>query len=123
MIPGSNLLQQALSVIRPTTLNVYRYIDRSVNSIGLDVATYATPECIEGSVQALDRGSYSRLGLDYAKRHILIWLTAGDLSDLNRGRAPDQIGFNGRRYEIVDETDWVPIDGWARVIAVEIARE
>lgn len=121
MIPGSNLLQQALTVIKPTAVDYYRYSGRATNAIGLDVATYdAAVRLSKASVQPVDRAAFKQMGLDYNKRYIEIFVLGADIEDLGRARAPDQFGYNGRRFEVIGETDWNEIDGWDRVLAVEL---
>lgn len=119
-VPGSNLLDDALSLIDTTPLTYYQYLGRTTNAIGLDVASYAPGVPITASVQAVPRSHYQQMGLDYSKTYIMIWSSA-NLTDLGRGRAGDQVGFNGQRYELKDEADWTPIDGWNSVLAIRVA--
>ncbi|WP_197335302.1 phage collar protein [Ralstonia solanacearum] len=65
MIPGSNLLGLALSVIGKQRVEYFRYIGRKTNDIGDDVSVYADPVPMFGSVQAVDRNMYQYLGLDF----------------------------------------------------------
>lgn len=122
MIPGANVLRQALTVIRADTVQYYRFIGRTTNPIGLDVSTYAASVDIEASVQAVPRSQYQRLGLDYVKRYIALW-SVSDINDLSRGSSGDQLGYNGRRYELINEEDWTLIDGWNGTLAVEVGAE
>lgn len=40
-----------------------------------------------------------------------------------RARAGDQIEFNRMRWQVIDDDDWNPIDGWDSFIAVEVVNE
>lgn len=119
MIPGSNLLNMALTVIRPQTIQFFAFTGRATNAIGLDEATYAAPVAVRGSVQPVPRSQYQRMGLDYNKRYVNLYAST-DIDDLARDTAGDQIEFNGRRYEIMGEDDWFPQDGWNGTLAVDI---
>lgn len=120
MIPGSNLLNQALRIIRPTTVDYYQFLGRTNNSVGLLVSNYAPAESVTASVQAVKRAQYQYMGLDYNKRYIMIWATT-DLQDLFRDRSGDQIGYNGQRWELMNEEDWTDIDNWNGVLAVQVS--
>lgn len=122
MIPGSNLLSTALTVIKKDKFNLYRYQSASVNEVGMRVPVYAEAIVETGSVQAVPRNVMQQLGLEWQKRHIQVWTTM-DVNDLRRGDNPDQVGFKGRRYDVIGETDWHPIDGWNSFMAVDVGAE
>ena len=46
-----------------------------------------------------------------------------DTNGFFRGKSSDQMEHNGRRYQLVDEDDWHPIDGWDSFLAVEVATQ
>ena len=119
MIPGTNLLRQAQTLIRPTTVTYFQFMGRTTNTIGQDVSSYAPGVAISANVQAVKRAFYQRMGLDYTKRYIEIWTTT-DTVDLYRDRAGDQIEWEGRRYELMNEEEWTPIDGWNSALAVDV---
>ncbi len=116
-VPGSNLLATALTVICPQSFQLFRYQGKTINAIGLDVHVYDAPVDLRGSIQAVGSEVYGDRGLDFQKQYIDVWVEA-NVSDLFRARASDQIAFNGRRYQVVDENDWFPIDGWDKFLAV-----
>lgn len=118
MIPGSNLLATALSVIGAPTVTYYRYAGRSRNEVGQYV-TEVSQETRQGSVQAVSRNLYEQLGLDLQKNYV--WFYAiGSTQDIGRDVSGDQFDFNGSRYEILSLTDWTPIDGWNGALAVQV---
>lgn len=118
MIPGQNLLATALSVIGAPTVTYYRFGGRTKNAVGQFVSDHA-PEQRKGSVQAVPRDLYDKLGLDWQKNYV--WFYAvGASQDVTRDTSGDQFDFNGRRYEILSLTDWTPIDGWNGALAVQV---
>ena len=119
IVPGSNLLSDALECIDCETFQFYQYQAKTTNTIGLDVRTYAAPVTATGSIQPVDRSYYADAGLDFTKRHIEVW-TETDTEDLYRARSGDQIGWEGERWEVVSETDWFPVDRWNSFVAVQV---
>lgn len=118
-VPGSNLLAYALTVICPDSFVLHRFTGKTTNTIGLDVSAYAAPETFQGSIQAVGRRLYADMGLDFTRRYISIWVST-NIDDLYRGRAGDQVTWNGTRWQVIDENDWHPIDGWDSIIAVQV---
>lgn len=124
--PGSNLLRQALRVIRPTTVDYHRYAGRVENEYGSWVTSYHPPVQIKASVQAVDRSRYESLGLDFSRSYVMIF-SSHDLNGVHRDSSPDRfVLLDGRAYTAVSETDWYGIDGtwvtgspgWSYVLAV-----
>lgn len=118
-VPGSNLLATALTVICPQPFEYFRYRGKTTNAIGLDVHTFDDAVTLMGSIQDIGTDVYQARGLDFQKQYIEIWVTT-DTNGFQRGQASDQIGFNGRRWQIIDDSNWFPIDGWDSFIAVEV---
>jgi hypothetical protein len=120
MIPGSNLLAQALTVIQPQTVRYYRNTGRATNAAGMDVASFAPGVDIpQGSVQAVPLRKYESLGLDFKARYVT-WLVCADIVGVERDRSGDQFEWNGRRFNVVGETNWFSQDGWCRLIGQDI---
>lgn len=92
MIPGSNLLNMALSVIAPQKFTYYAFVSRKTGINGLDVATYASPMRVRGSVQPVPRSMYETLGLNLQKTYVNIFI-ARNIVDLNRDVSGDYIIF------------------------------
>ncbi len=118
-VPGSNILAQAFRVIRPQPVKYFKWTGRTVNDIGLDVATYADPITLNGSVQAVGRNVYEQLGLDWQKNYINFYIKQR-ATDINRNQSGDQLEFCGRRYEAKSEANWFGIDGWVYILCVDI---
>jgi hypothetical protein len=119
MIPGSNLLGLALSVIGKQRVEYFRYIGRKINDIGDDISIYADPAPMLGSVQAVDRNMYQYLGLDFQKRYVRFYACA-DLQDIARDRSSDQIEWAGYRYQLLSDVDWFNVDGWDGALCVQL---
>ena len=119
MTPGSNLLALALSIMEPATVLFYPFLARSVNAIGLEVSTYGEPVTLEGSVQALPRSEFDKLGLDLAREYIVFYASL-DMQNSGRDRENDYLAWAGARWDIVNVTAWHGIDGWSEVLAVKI---
>lgn len=118
MIPGVNVLALAQTVQSVEDIVLLQYAGKTTNAAGLDVQSY-NPVNITGSVQAVPRRQYSSMGLDYAKKYIRVW-TSNEVKQLERGTGNDRIQWNGDDYEIVEGTDWEPIDGWIEGLFVKI---
>ena len=121
-VPGSNLLDQALTIICRNEFRYFKYKGKTINRYGVDIIEYNTPVTLTGSVQAVGNDVYHDRGLDFQRNYIEVW-TENNVDDLFRSTSSDQIEFNGSRYQIVYENDWFPIDGWDSFLAVEVVFE
>lgn len=119
MIPGSNLLNQALSVIASQTINYYQASGRSLNSVGQDITTYNPVQEIQGSFQPVQRSLYAAYGLDLQKSYFNFYVST-DVLDVQRDISGDQIAFQGLRYQCESSTPWFGIDGWNAILCVLI---
>lgn len=119
MIPGANVLNMALSVIAKQSITYFRATGRSLNNVGQDVTTYASPTIILGSFQPVPKRLYQAYGLDLQKTYFTFYASA-DLIDIQRDVSGDQIAFNGLRYQCESSNDWFNIDGWKGVLCVLI---
>ena len=118
MIPGSNLLNQAFSLIAQQPVTYYAAQPRTVNTIGMLQPAYAAGVATTGSVQPVPRSMYERLGLDWAKNYVTVYVPQSVVS-VGRNTSGDYIVFNNNRYNIEAQTAWQPIDGWSAFIAVQ----
>lgn len=119
MIPGSNILKIALTVIAKQTIRYYQFAGRSLNSVGQDVTTYNLPINIVGSWQPVPRALYQQYGLDLQKDYFVFY-SLNNVLDVGRNVSGDQISFNGQRYQCESNTDWFQLDGWKGIICVHI---
>jgi hypothetical protein len=118
-VPGSNLLNKALSVIARQTVAYYQFTGRVQNEVKQYVATYAAAQPITGSFQPVPRRLYQTYGLDFQKQYINFY-TSNNLLDIQRDVSGDQITYCGKRYQVLSATEWANIDGWVEVMCVFI---
>src|SRR5574338_686390 len=118
-VPGMNLLNMALTVIQQQTVSYYKYTSRALNAVGQYVTTYATATNIVGSWQPVPKHLYPIYNLDLQKSYYTFY-TSNNVIDVNRDVAGDQIVFKGRRYQVESNNDWYNLDGWKRMLCVDI---
>lgn len=119
MIPGSNLLALALTVIAPQDFTYFVNTGRDTNSIGLDITTYAAPVPMTGSVQPIPRSLYMNYGLDFQKNYNVFFIQQNVL-DIARDISGDRIIFDGKTFQVLSKTDWFAQDGWDAVLTVQV---
>lgn len=118
-VPGSNLLSQALSLIASQSLLYLAYVSREINDIGMQVPCYAAPISIRGSIQPVSRSLMQILGLDMQKRYVNIFVSQ-DVVDIARDVSSDKFQFGCITYQAISITQWVTVDSWNQVLAVEV---
>lgn len=120
MIPGINILSIAQTIIatQPATWRAWQ--SRSPNAAGDLVDVYAAAVALtDASVQAVNKKLYQQLGLDFAKSYITV-LTSADIKPTARDRSGDVIIWQGRYWRCESDSDWRQIDGWRRMLCVEV---
>lgn len=122
MIPGSNILKLAQRVQRKQSFALRKWSGRSTNAAGLIVNTYERDRTFRESIQAVPRGNYQSMGLDFNKVYISIYSTVS-IDELRRATSNDRVIFQGETYEVSSETDWSGIDGWVSVMCVRVSDE
>lgn len=118
-IPGQNLLNIALRVIKEQTIQYYQFDTRTLNNVGQYETVFLDPVNIVGSFQPVPRSLYRTYGLDFQKEYYTFY-TSNDLLDLTRDVSGDQIAFMGKRYQCQSNNDWFKLDGWKGVLCVNI---
>lgn len=119
-VPGSNLLNLALSVIAKQTLTYYQATGRTLNAVGQEITTYASPVTVMGSFQPVPRILYEKYGLDFQKSYFTFYASV-NLIDIQRDVSADQIAFGSQRYQCLSSNDWFAVDGWKGILCVLIA--
>ena|ERR1700759_919569 len=119
MIPGRNILNMAMSIIAKQTVNYYEDAGRTKNAIGNYVTSYDDAVQIVGSFQPVPRQLYYTYGLDLQRIYYTFY-SSNNIQDVGRDVSGDQIGFNGRRYQVESSNDWFALDGWMGVLCVDI---
>ena len=117
----SNLLEDALSIIGYQTVSYYSFAGRTTNSIGLDVASYAPVISISGSVQAVPRHIYEKMGLDFQANYVTLFLSKNSV-DIQRDVSGDLFDYNGKRFQVLSKTDWFGQNDWVSLLAVQISQ-
>lgn len=118
-VPGSNLLSQALRVIKPVSFQYLQFQNRSVNASKQWVPTFAAPITVWGSVQAVPRNTYAQYGLDLQRDYIKIFVRE-DVIDLDRDSSGDRFIYNNDLFQLESENRWFLQDGWASCLAVKV---
>lgn len=119
MIPGSNLLNMAFSIIARQAITYYKATGRTLNDVGQDVTTYAPGIVVLGSFQPVPRRLYEIYGLDLQKDYFTFYASK-NIIDVTRDVSGDQLAFNGDRFQCESNNDWFAIDGWKGVLCVRI---
>lgn len=119
MIPGSNLLKTALTVIASQAVTYFNNTGRANNAIGNYVPSFAPGVTVKGSFQPVPRNKYENMGLDFQRDYFTFYASRNVL-DLSRDVAGDQLEFQGKRFQCVSKVDWYGIDGWDGVLCVKI---
>lgn len=114
-----NLLNAALTLIPPVTVQWSRATGRTQNAIGQWVTAYAVALPLTGSFQPLEKAKYEALGLDMNKHYFVLY-GSKDLTAVERGESGDIIDFDGKRYQFEDAVDWFYYNGWKGIVCVEI---
>ena len=114
-----NLLNAALSIIPPVTVDWRRDAGRTQNAVGQWVTSYTKMGDIEGSFQPIERSKYEALGLDM-NQHYYVLYASQDLRAVERGTSGDIIVHKGKAYQAEDPADWLSYNGWRGLLVVEI---
>lgn len=118
-VPGSNILNQALTVIRRQSVQYFQYDGRSLNAVGQYVSDFEQVVTITGSWQPIPQNLYTQLGLDLQKEYFNFY-ASHDILDLKRDVSGDRIIFDGMLYQCQSNTEWYAIDGWKAILCVKI---
>jgi len=118
MIPGSNLLNQAFSLISQQSVSWYKFSGRLLNDIGFYEDTYELPLTITGSLQPVDKSVYQDYGLDFKKSYFRFY-TSNNVLGLDRDYSGDRFIYNNINFAVSDEIEWRSIDGWNSVLLVK----
>lgn len=117
---ANNLLEEALQIIPASVFRLQKFIGNTTNERGLDIAEYAAPVEVRGSVQDMDGSLYQELGLDLSKNYRTFY-GSKLMEGLGRNiqAMPDRIIYDGKIWEVVNAAHWYGYNGWTYVIGVE----
>ena len=120
MIPGMNLLGEALKLIAPQAVVYLKDAGRTTTATGRDVTAFEPPVTItNGSLQSVPRSRYESMGLDYSRSY-RTWFVPRNVIGVERDKSGDEFEFDGRRYKVESVTPWFVQDGWNEVLGVDI---
>ena len=119
-VPGGNLLKRAMRTIKKQEFVWREFKDRETNGIAIDVPQYGQKITLHGSIQAVPRRLYQQHGLDWKKSYITIY-SSDKIEGVTRDTSGDQIEFDCNTYQVIEENDWTPIDGWNGVICAKVS--
>jgi hypothetical protein len=114
-VPGMNLLNMALTIIREQTVQYFQFDSRSLNQVGQYVAVYKTVVNLVGSWQPVPRHLYMSLNLDFQKDYFTFY-TSNNVIDVERDVSGDQLKFMGKLYQVESNNDWYQLDGWKGIL-------
>lgn len=120
LVPGSNLLKLALTVIGSQLVQYQSFVSKETNAAGIKVPTYAAVVPLKGSFQPVARQYYNQMGLDFNKEYCNWYDPNATVNDLGRDRKGDRIIFAGKVFEALSSSDWKAVDGWNGTIFVRI---
>lgn len=118
-VPGSNLLNMALGLIGPQSVQWLRFQGITQNAAGFDVPTWQAPVEVLGSFQPVQASLLQQLGLDWTKNYATFFASY-DVTDVDRDKTGDRLIYAGRTYQVESKNPWFAQDGWENVLAVEV---
>jgi hypothetical protein len=118
-VPGSDLLQDALSLISSQKLLYYKNEGRTVNDVGEYITQFASPIEVYGSFQPASKTLRKQKGVDYQPFDATLYISSEYIGP-NRGKSGDEIGHRSHRFVIQSIQDWFSVDGWQRITLVNI---
>lgn len=122
MIPGSDLLATALSVITPQEVTYRAFLGQTTDAAGLKSALYAEPVTLWGSFQPVSRSTMALQGLEMDKRYAVFYASQ-TFREPGRDGAGDHFAFGGRRWQAMGGTDWFAVDGWDATLVVDVGAD
>ena len=120
-VPGSNLLNIALSVIQKQSVLYYAENTRTLNDIGQDVTVYDAPRELVGSFQPVPRRMYEKYGLDLQKTYYTFY-TSNDVRDVERDISGDQLVYGADRFQCESNNEWYRADGWKGILVCRVGK-
>jgi hypothetical protein len=114
-----NIYKRAAKIIKQDGFGYERFNGFTVNDIGLQIASYDVEIQLKGSVHAVSNSLAQTLGLDWKKKHIMIY-GLNSILGVDRDYSGDIINFNGKRWQVLSENDWLATSDWTGVICVEV---
>lgn len=122
MIPGENLLLDALDIIGSQQPMFYKAVTprAAPNAAGYYEPAFEAGVLVPlGSIQPIPRSKYEIQGLEASKKYVM-WYVPQNVVALERDTSGDQFEYAGERYQTESVDDWFQQDGWLAVLAVKV---
>lgn len=131
-----NLLKQALRIVPPEKFQYRKVLSVETNDIGNTIPTFSEWSDTMGSVQPgltfsfnargissmLELKMVFKIGISQAKDIITVFTKDLDLVNTHFQEQPDQIKYDGRIFNIISVSNWLPYDSWKSLVCVEDTR-
>lgn len=117
MIPGSNLLNLATTIIAKVPFSYYAFTGRSYDNAGDLAINYAAAVTKYGSVQPVARTLFEQMGLDFSRDYITIH-TPNNITGIQKGTSGDYVRWNAQWWVVETQTNWYAVDGWKEIVCV-----
>jgi hypothetical protein len=117
---GGHILKRAMATVGSERPQWFKFLSKTENAAGYDVATYADPVYITAQPQAISRAQIQYNGLDFEKNYMMFY-TEAPVNDLMRDGEADRICYKGQMFEVVANTAWKKPQGFVGVMAVQVA--
>jgi hypothetical protein len=119
MIPGGNILNQALSLIAAKTISWLPHTGETTGANLMVAPTYGAPVSIQASVQPVSQQLMELLGLDMNRSYVKIF-TSNNVFGVQRDIASDQFQIGPDLFQGISKTAWYYIDNWVEILAVKV---
>lgn len=114
-----NLLNLALRLIPPVTVQYRIFSGSAVNEFGISVNTYSEPITVKNAhIQPLKAEMYAQYALQDVRNVKVCYIPVNVIGQLDKS-TNDIIIYNGRKYNIIDTHEWYNYDGWNKLVIVE----
>ena len=117
-----NVLETALSLLPAVVWEYRTLVGKQRDEFGNIVPQYSEWKRCRGMAQPVQASHSPNIGMYQAQKRYSFWgsvhLNGMDVQDF-----PDQIRFRGRNFNVEQDTDWTPYNGWHGCVAVEDKRE
>ena len=118
-VPGANWLLTAFRALATQSFQYYAFAGRTTQVNGQQLATYAAPVTLQGSIQPVPRNLYQMYGLQFDKNYVTVYMPES-ATDVSRDAAGDQIAYAGNRFQAVQKVNWFGPDGWIAMLFVQV---
>lgn len=114
----NQLLNKALSIIKPTPVVYRKYLGQITNENRIKVPSYAAPITItQAIVQPVSTQIFQMLGLDMQREYRRVFISTNAVA-LEGQLSSDKFEFYGNTWTAWGNTAWHSYDGWNELIVI-----